>query len=112
MHVLLTQTDFEFTAYRVSTNASGSTPTDFGYMIHLVKLFQEFTLVFFNVYMSCYFELFLINLGRIFNSPSLAGNLIVTFLTEITDFFFVGSGPSYELHVLIEGTDPANIDYG
>ena len=97
MNTLLTKSDLNFELYKVATKLKGATPTDIGYLINLFGIGNEVSLIFFNMYTFCFVELFLINLGRINNSSSIAGNLIITFSSELIEYFWVKSGPTYNL---------------
>ena len=108
MYELLTKSDLDFTGYKYATELKGNTATDVGYIVHLNVIMNEASLIAFNIYNSCFAELLFITLGRINNSPSIAGNLIVTFTSELIDFFWFKKGVSWDLQTEIQKTP---IDY-
>ena len=108
LYELLTQTDLEFTGYKYATELKGNTATDIGYILNLNAIMNEASLIFFNLYASCFIELFFITLGRISNSPSIAGNLIVSFTSELIEFFWFNKGVTFDLQTQLQTTP---IDY-
>ena len=60
MLTLVQSADINFDSFASATIEKGETPTDFAYLITLAVVFQEFSLVFFNLYADCYFELLMI----------------------------------------------------
>ena len=86
----------DFDTYGTASLAKGDTATDIGYWIHLFEIMSSGLLVTFNVFEFCYTNLFLITLGQITNSSSIAGNF-VTDLATVGIETCTGAGPYFQL---------------
>ena len=94
---LIETSNLNFYHYKYSTEQSGSTATDAGYISHLFVFLNEFSLIWFNLFADCYIENFFISLGRIFNNPSLAGNFAIAIVYEMIEYYTLSEGLSYTL---------------
>ena len=55
-------------------------------------------LVFFNLYADCYFELLLIQIGKITNNSAAAGNFLQVVAVTLYEAYWEASGNLYELN--------------
>ena len=78
--------NLDFELYQVSTASKGEVATDMGFAIHIAEIMQGLSLVFFNMYSYCYIQTLVTNVGKVVNSPALAGNIGVTLGYELYDF--------------------------
>ena len=102
MVTLAKSADIDFNAFAASNIEKGQSATDFAYMITLFTVFQEFNLVFFNMYADCYFELLLIQLGKITNNSAAAANFLQTVVIELYETYSEGTGNITKLNKIIE----------
>ena len=102
MVTLAKSADIDFNAFAASTIEKGESATDFAYLITLFTVFQEFNLVFFNMYADCYFELLLIQLGKITNNSAAAGNFLQTVVIQLYETYSQGTGALKKLNTIIE----------
>ena len=101
MVTLAKSADIDFDSFASSTIEKGESATDFAYLITLFTVFQEFNLVFFNLYADCYFELLLIQLGKITNNSAAAGSFLQTVVIELYETYSEGTGALKALNDLI-----------
>ena len=99
--------DIDFSSFASSTIEKGESATDLAYLITLFTVYQEFSLVFFNVYADCYFELLLIQLGKITNNSAAAGNFLQTIAITLYETYAESTGNLKALNDLVaaEATD-------
>ena len=64
----------DFTSYATAVFNKGNTPTDMGFLISMYEFVVDITLVYFNFYTDCKFELLLISLGQLLSKSSSAFN--------------------------------------
>ena len=79
--------NLSFFAYRSATFQRGEVATDMGYLFHIIEIMQGLSLVFFNMYSYCYVQTLVVNVGKVVNSPALAGNLGVTLGYELYSYY-------------------------
>lgn len=98
----------DFVKYATSVLNKGNTPTDTGFAISLYEFVIDISLVFFNFYSACQFELLLINLGSYFSKTSSAfnfsnsiGYVMYQWFQEETD------SPIYALNSATYNYDPS-----
>ena len=104
-YTLVTTSDTEFITYAASALSKGETPTDMGFLITLFEAMTEFSLVYFNVYVDCYFELLLIAVGKITASNAGAGNFLLTVFTSTYEYFYNSTGNVKTLDDSLQGSD-------
>ena len=101
MLTLIRTADIDFTSFAASTIEKGETATDAAYFITLFTVLQEFNLVFFNMYADCYFELLLIQLGKITNNSASAGNFLQTIAIMLYETYIETTGNLFTLNKLV-----------
>ena len=74
MLALVMSADIDFDAFATSTTDKGGTATDAAYMMTLLNLSTEAQLVYFNMFADCYFELLMIQVGKITNTSAAGMN--------------------------------------
>ena len=105
VYALLMGAAANYDAYAASEMEKGVSATDSGYMIHLFETFMEFQLVFFNMYANCYFELLLMQFGKIFNTASGAGNWISAIFWIVYEYYDEQTGNVVLLEAALKTTD-------
>mgnify|MGYP006091800863 FL=1 len=112
MVTLAKSADIDFDAFAASTIEKGESATDFAYLITLFTVFQEFNLVFFNMYADCYFELLLIQFGKITNNSAAAGNFLQTVVIELYETYSEGTGALKVLNDIIADEEATDLAIG
>ena len=88
MFTLVNTSNFDFLEYAEAIMNKGKTASDFGYMVQLYSMYQDFQLVGLNVFNGCNVDLLLIQLGKISRSTGAATNVLTTIGFEIYQYYF------------------------
>ena len=83
----------------------GSQASDAGYLLNLAENMIEFSIVFFNMYAMCYFELLLIQVGKLLNTSAGAGNFVSQIGYEIVEYYYAAVGVFVDLEVVLKTND-------
>ena len=99
--------NLSFYLFATSASQKGEVATDIGYAIHVADIMQSLSLVFFNMYANCYIQTLIVNIGKVVNSPALAGNIGVTLGYELYSYY----QKSGALYAVNEAMDTVPLDF-
>ena len=95
---LIETADIGFQKFATSTTEKGGTATDAAYMMTLFNVMSEAQLVWFNLFTSCYFELLMIQVGKITNSSAAGMNFAQTIGITLYESYCEGTGYLVQLN--------------
>ena len=101
----VTSTSLDFDDWAKSIKEKGNSATDMGFLIQSSETVNEFNLLYFNLYASCYFELIFIQMGKMFTDLPNAFDFIQLMLLDVVEYFSTGKGAFAQLDAVTDGTN-------
>jgi len=71
---------------------TGGAATDLGFLMSNISVIQDFVILFFELYHECYFELLIIQVGKITTNTSSSGDLVKKLGFELWEYFTSETG--------------------